>query len=162
MSDHLYCLTSPSFPGIVRIGAVPYDPHTRRSLAGLVSSRRHHDIAWTLKVVDGDAALAALTDAMQPFADSAWQGGYRCDPMRARAHAVRFTSLREYREEEEDDTASLADDDLLPACVLSLGVAVQCLHFVQGNLAPSLALTAAALFWVAHQVPKLRLGRSAA
>ena len=145
MADTLFCISCPALPGLVRVGGTDRDPLVAAARLAGRGGRRGHRVEWTLKVADAEAAEAALLDALSPYADSAFPDQFRCDPLRARAMAIRFATLREWAPKAEEAAVS-AGPDTLPSCVLALGLGVQFLHMSQGASGPSFALVAAALF----------------
>ena len=96
MSDYVYCLHSPSLPGLIRIESSTLDPYSRepecrqRLRIGL----NDYSIAWAVRVTDGLAAEAAIKRALADVAHDDEGAFFRCDPLTARAEAVRFSALR--------------------------------------------------------------------
>lgn len=147
MPDFVYCLSNPTIPGIVRVDTANSDPREKMAMLGTRGQSLRID--WVVRVADADASLAAMTEALSQYADPSWPGHYRCDPMEARAVAIQFTTVREPEEFEQVE----AQPNVLPSLVLGLGLAVQFLGFSHGDSGPSVALIAAALFWVVHNLP---------
>lgn len=147
MGYFLYCMSNPSIPGVVRIDYANWDP--REQLEKMGPSARSQRIDWVVRVADGPASLAAMQDALAAHVDTSWPGHFRCDPMRARAVAIDYTTVRS-SDEYEGETRRV---NTLPCAVLALGLAVQFLGIINGHTGPSVALIAAALFWVVHTLP---------
>lgn len=146
MADFLYCISNPSVPGVVRIDKSNTNP--RQGETNASSRTAAQRIEWVVAVADGDASLIAFHRALAAHADPSWPGHYHCDPIRARAVAVQFTTEREI------PTASEATGSALPSLVIGLGLSVQFLGMINGHMtAPSAALIASALFWVVYTLP---------
>lgn len=146
MTDYLYCITTPANPGIIQIERSMIDPRILavdglgRSLPGRIE--------WVLPVADGDAAHAALCEALKRHAEPGHAHYFRCDATRARSAASQFASLSSdvRTESETPEVRPLPVVQIMVVMVLCLGI-----HFLgiaTGNTLLSFALVAAALFVV--------------
>lgn len=96
MSDYVYCLQSADRPGLIRVASSREDPRNlpRKSRERLRIGVHRLELAWSVRVVDGAAAEAAVKSALVGYAHDTENGFFHCDPMTARAEAVRVTTLR--------------------------------------------------------------------
>lgn len=95
MSDYLFCTSNPDQPGRIQIRTALDDPRLDTLDAKL--RRREmgvHTLEWTLPVVDRALSEAALMKAMRPYRDRSDKTSFACNPMTARAEAIRLTTLR--------------------------------------------------------------------
>lgn len=151
MSDYLYCISTPTIPGVIRIASSMSDPRTLETArVARCSIGRGSRLDWVMPVADGAAAEAALKNALARYAEPSSPDHFRCDPMRARAASIQF---RGHRNPESRGDMDGAPAVILPAAVLSLGLAVHFLGIAHGQSGFSPALIAAALFWAVHMLP---------
>jgi hypothetical protein len=95
MSDYLFCTSNPDQPGCIQIRTSLDDPRLDTLDAKL--RRREmgiHTLEWTLPVVDRGLSEAALIKVMRPYRSKSDKASFACNPMTARAEAVRLTTLR--------------------------------------------------------------------
>ena len=95
MSDYLYCISRPEWPGLVEIHTSRDDP--RRQSSEAVQRRRglgEHYVEWTLPVVDRALTEAALLKVLRKHRDRKAKTMFACDPMEARGEAIKLTTLR--------------------------------------------------------------------
>lgn len=145
MSGYIYCMSNPDQPGLIKIDKSSTDPRTELSRMGAYGRARRID--WMVHVDNVNAVHAKITKALSSFAEGDWPGQYRCKAVRARGIAIQFTQA------EKRQLNLFAGRPALPAIVLALGLAVQFLSIINGQIGPSPALIFAALFWVAYTLP---------
>jgi len=147
MADYIYCISNPSIPDVIRLDQSGVDP--RQSLAELGSRAGSQRINWVVKVRESHASLQAVRNALADYADSNRRDHFHCEPMRARAVAIKYTNARTPEESDAFENASL------PSLVLGLGLCIQFLSMQNDCIGAgaSLALIVSALFWVVHTLP---------
>ncbi len=80
-------------PGGIRFERSDIDPYRREREPG--SGIRSGTVEWTLKVANGPVALKAIKNDLSRYAERGQRGYYRCEPMEARAVAIKYTTLRQ-------------------------------------------------------------------
>jgi len=152
MSGYIYCLSDPAQPGLIKIDQSDTDP--RQELSSMGAYGRARRIDWMVQVENVDAVHAKIRNALSSFAEGRLPGQYRCKAVRARGIAIQFTQTEKRKLNLQFVRPAL------PAIVLALGLAVQFLSIINGQIGPSPALIAAALFWVVYTLPFGTGGRS--
>jgi|GEM_PF-3626561 len=88
MADHLYCLSDPAEPGLVRVAL-----HSDREAGGVC--RPGERIDWSLKLRNAPRAMATLHRIMCRYRKSRGNSVYRCSPRDVREIMVRYSVFRQ-------------------------------------------------------------------
>lgn len=155
MSGFIYCLTNPSFPGLVKIGKTANDPEIRAAQLGASSGvPTKFNLAWSLPVADANAAEAALHDALSPYRVNKRREFFKCTPAQAmaRTRSLDAFHVRKSRKKRSRRETPRSRQGLVLATVTVATV----LFAIQFDLEPStvvtatagLCLAATALFWL--------------